>query len=127
MTRPIISKSVAAEAASLVVVDLPGIVSDTNPRPKVEQPLQRLFMRGFVMTKKTDSTLQLNRRKLLRSRERQRWPAPPPSDAPAIIRRAHAADAKDAFKGEQLVVVSGPSGNDELAFREHVAEPFHAR
>ncbi len=46
--------------------------------------------------------------------------------APAIIGRAHAADAKDAFKGEQLSVIAW-SGNYELAFRDYVAEPFNAR
>ncbi len=46
--------------------------------------------------------------------------------APAIIGKAKAATAEDAFKGEQLAVVAW-SGNYELAFREQVAKPFNER
>lgn len=46
--------------------------------------------------------------------------------APAIIGRANPATAKEAFAGENLLVVSW-SGNYESAFRETVIEPFNAK
>ena len=77
------------------------------------------------MTKK-DSNSKLTRRKLLTLSGTAALAGAASLYAPAIIRRAHAGDAKDAFKGEQLAVIAW-SGNYELAFREHVAEQFNAR
>lgn len=46
--------------------------------------------------------------------------------APAIIGRATASSAQNAFAGEQLIVVSW-SGNYEQVFREMVIDPFNAK
>jgi spermidine/putrescine transport system substrate-binding protein len=46
--------------------------------------------------------------------------------APAIIGRANPASAKEAFAGENLLVVSR-AGNKESAFRETVIAPFNAK
>lgn len=45
---------------------------------------------------------------------------------PAIVGRARAADAKDAFKGEQLVVCAW-SGNYEEAYKKAIIDPFNER
>lgn len=45
---------------------------------------------------------------------------------PAIVGRASAAGAKDAFKGEELVVCTW-SGNLEEAFKKAIIEPFNER
>lgn len=77
------------------------------------------------MTKKITSS-KLTRRRLLELSGKVALAGAAGVYAPAIIGRAHASDAKDAFKGEQLSVIAW-SGNYELAFREQVAEPFNAR
>ncbi len=46
--------------------------------------------------------------------------------APAIIGRAMMSEAKAAFEGEGLIVVSW-SGNHELSFREAVINPFNEK